>query len=171
MKNDLCADRSLLSDDDRYYLSSNLELEVAFEDDPQAQSVYSAEANEIQLHSPIWTRAQVISAVQSHAKALDLRVRVVFRRQLDQYAHVGRGGGTIFLPEDRMHPNYRPLKDGEYLACTVFHELAHILAPCAFPGRTFRSHGAEFVRCYVDLLASVMWTDRALEAFAFLGVT
>ncbi len=165
--------RRLLSDEDRYYLSVNLELEPGpFEGDPQAQALYAAESNEIEIHSPIWTRAQVVSRLQTLARSLGLRVRVVFRRRLDQCAFVGRGGGTVVLPEDRDHPPYRPgLKQGDFLACTVLHEFAHVVVPCAFPGRPLQSHGPEFIRCYVELLGLVMPTHRATESLGFLGVS
>ena len=172
MKCELSVGCRLLSDEDRYWLSVNLELEPGpFENDPQAQAVYAVESNEVEIHSPIWTRAQVVSGLQTLAGSLGLRVRVVFRRQLDQCAFVGRGGGTVILPEDRTHPSYRPLKPGDFLACTVLHEFAHVVVPCTFPDRPFQSHGPEFVRCYVELLGLVMSTHRARELLVFLGVT
>ena len=172
MKYNLAVGRRLLSDEDRYYLSVNLELEPGpFEGDPQAQALYAVESNEIEIHSPIWTRAQVVSGLQTLAGSLGLRVRVVFRRQLDQCAFVGRGGGTVVLPEDRTHPSYRRLKPGDFLACTVLHEFAHVVVPCAFPDRPLQSHGPEFVRCYVELLGLVMPTHRARESLGFLGVS
>ena len=54
---------------------------------------------------------------------------------------------------------------------TVLHEFAHVVVPCAFPARPFRSPGPELVRCYVELLGLVMPTHRARESLGFLGVS
>ena len=68
------------------------------------------------------------------------------------------------------HPSYRRLTPGDFPACTVLHEFAYVVVPCAFPGRPFRSHGPEFVRCYVELLGLVMPTHMAQSASAVLVV-
>jgi hypothetical protein len=162
---------NVLSDDDRYYLEENFELEYDMgEADPQAQAVYVVAANITDLDSPIWTRDQVVAWVGSEATARGLHVAVVFEERRDQEAHTDGQGGTIYLPADSDHPPYRPLKKGEYLASTLVHEFAHVVAVAKHGEAKIQSHGPEFVRCYLDILSTVMPTERTEAAMAFLRV-
>jgi hypothetical protein len=161
----------LLSDEDRYYLRTNLEMELdSPEWDPQVQAFSAVASNETHMQSPVWAREQVVAWVHSMAAARGLRVKVVFRRERDHYARARRGGGIIVLPADRTRTNYRVLEEGQYLASIVVDYFAYVAAFNAHLGTNFQSHGPEFVRCYLDLLSTVMPIRRTEEAMRYLGV-
>lgn len=162
---------------DMYYLLANLDnAPSGAPDDPQAQAVYTVEANVIDLDSPIWDQDQVQANVEDLAREMGLRVRIVWRDRYDQCAFVGKGGGTIILPTKKTYNDYRPQADGEYTACTVLHELAHILTPHQwhredrYGSLQFQSHGPEYVRSYLNLLVRYMDIGRTQEAMEYLGV-
>lgn len=166
-----------MSDDDMHYLRSNLEVSIdPGPTDPQAQRVYSVQANVIDFEMPVWRAAEVESEVRAFAERSRLRIKLRWRELNGGCCFVGRGGATILLNADHNSGSYRLVRKGEHIAALVVHELAHALTPNRWhrPGRynsiAFPSHGPEFVRCYLDLLAEHIDTEKAVAAFEFLGV-
>src|SRR5262245_22853726 len=102
----------ILSNEDRYYLRTNLELEPYFEDDPEAQALFAVESNETHVNSPVWNRDQAVGWIRSRADSLGLLVKVVVRPRHAAATYVGRGGGCIILPDDFTSSLYRPLRRG-----------------------------------------------------------
>jgi len=161
-----------------HYLRAN--LEIAPEngpEDPQAQRVYAAAANVIDELLPVWTKTEVEANVRAFATQRGLRIKLRWRRELNGgFAFVGRGGGTILLDAEKNSGEYFYVNEGEHIASLVLHELAHVLTPnlwrrpARYSSLGFQSHGPEFVRCYLNLLAQHIDTRKAVAAFEFLGV-
>src|SRR6185436_11569298 len=170
----------VLTEDDKYYLLENRSLMPDFPDDPQAQRVYAVDENVIKLDAPVWSGPQVEEEVRRFAIVNALRVRLCWRRQVSPQwgasAFVGRGGGVVLLEEERSGGSFVWVDAGQHLAAVPLHELAHILTPqCFFKSHRyntfrFQSHGPEFVRCYLTLLAEHMDTRKAAAAFEYMGV-
>jgi len=163
--------------DDMHYLRTNLELAPQGRpEDPQAQRVYAAAANVIDLLAPVWTTTEVEAYVRAYAAQHRLRIRLCWRELHGAFAFVGHGGGTILLNAEENSGEFCWVKEGEHLASIVLHELAHVLTPNRwhrserYGSLEFQGHGPEFVRCYLDLLAQHIDTRKAAAAFEFLGV-
>jgi len=168
---------SALSAADMHYLRANLDLSPDIgPTDPQAQRVYAAASNVIDLLAPVWTTAEVEAYVRAFAAQHGLRIRLCWRKVAGGYAFVGRGGGTIVLNAEKSSGEYRRVKQGEHIASLVLHELAHVLThnhpgwPVRYNTPGIQPHGPEFVRCYLEVLAEHVDTRKAVAAYEFLGV-